>query len=156
MRTRSFDNLADRCFDRAGYSDGALGKEQAHFPQADRSNCAPTLDLCVTNFAHRGSREFAGSRNRPQQNVRIQQDHFSPSQSSMGVTGETMSPRISIFPARHPKILEGLSSGGTSLASGFPRLVISTGVRLVRTSSMTCKHRALNSPAAIVFIMVTS
>src|SRR5437879_8558840 len=82
----------------------------------------------------------------------VQQNHFKLSQSSRGVIGETISPTISIFPARRPRMSGGLSSGGTSLASGFPRLVISTGMRLVRTSSMTCRHRALNSPAAIVFI----
>jgi hypothetical protein len=34
--------------------------------------------------------------------------------------------------------------------------VMTTGVRVDLTSSITCRHRALNSPAAMVFILVTS
>src|SRR3989454_874800 len=45
------------------------------------------------------------------------------------------------------------SSGGTSFATGFPFLVMTTGVRYFLTSSITRRHRALNSPAGIVFMV---
>src|SRR5439155_911168 len=48
------------------------------------------------------------------------------------------------------------SSGGTSFATGFPFFVMTTGVRYFLTSSITRKHRALNSPAGIVFVFMVS
>jgi hypothetical protein len=47
-------------------------------------------------------------------------------------------------PAMQPKTSVAGSSGGTSLATGHPFLVITTGVRYFFTSSITRKHRALN------------
>src|SRR5271170_4457424 len=82
----------------------APGKQQGQLPKADRSDGAAAFSLRFANLAHRGAREFARTRHHPQQNVCVQQNHFSPSQSSSGVIGETTSPTISIFPARQPKI----------------------------------------------------
>src|SRR5205807_8580968 len=73
-------------------------------------------------------------------------------QCSNGVMGDTMSPRISILPLRLSNTRAAGSSGGTNLATGFPRLVITRGVRVFRTCSKSCKQCALNSPAGIVFI----
>src|SRR5437762_2029727 len=62
-----------------------------------------------------------------------------------------MLPVILTIPSRRP--IKGRSdfSAGTSFATGFPRLVITTGSRVLLTSSMTARQRALNSPAGIVF-----
>src|SRR2546430_3061914 len=68
-----------------------------------------------------------------------------------GRTGDSTSPRIFIVPAMQPNTSFLGSSGGTSFATGFPFLVMTTGVRYFLTSSITRRHRALNSPAGIVF-----
>src|SRR5881409_3229106 len=70
-----------------------------------------------------------------------------------GRTGDSTSPRIFIVPAMQPNTSFLGSSGGTSLAPGFPFLVMTTGVRYFLTSSITRRHRALNSPAGIVFMV---
>jgi hypothetical protein len=71
-----------------------------------------------------------------------------------GSTGDSTSPTILIFSAMHPKMVGFGSSGGTSLATGRPFLVIVTGVRYFLTSSITRRHLALNSPAGIVFMVL--
>src|SRR6185437_1662860 len=76
----------------------------------------------------------------------------STSHSSGGTTGDSMSPTISMTPLRQPKMSLGGVSGGTSLATGLPFLVIVTGSRVFCTSSITFKHRALNWAAGIVFM----
>ena len=43
---------------------------------------------------------------------------------------------------------------GTSLATGCPRLVITTGRLVAATSSSVCRQTSLNFPAARVFIWV--
>ena len=64
-----------------------------------------------------------------------------------------MSPIISMVPFMLPIKLAGLSTIGTSLATGRPRLVITTSFRCRCTSSSTERHFALNSPAAICVLM---
>ena len=49
------------------------------------------LDRCL--------REAAWIKRHPNEDVRVQENHLSASQSSRGVTGETMSPTIFAFPA---------------------------------------------------------
>src|SRR5438046_119472 len=49
-----------------------------------------------------------------------------------------------------PKASAGESSQGTSLATGFPRLVMTYSVRRSRTSFMSSRQRALNWPAGMV------
>src|SRR5580704_2278347 len=63
-----------------------------------------------------------------------------------------MSPTIFIVPESLPRKSSEGSSAGTSLATGRPFLVITTGSRVDWTSSMTLRHRALNCPAGIVFM----
>jgi hypothetical protein len=52
-----------------------------------------------------------------------------------------------------PKTSVAGASGGTSFATGLPFFVITTAVRYFLTSSITRRQRALNSPAAIVFMV---
>ena len=52
----------------------------------------------------------------------------------------------------HPNTSPAGVSGGTSLATGRPFLVITTGTRYFFTSSITRKQRALKTPAGIVFM----
>ncbi len=68
--------------------------------------------------------------------------------------GDAMSPTISIVPFMLPIKLEAWPPAGTSFATGLPRLVIKASVLDLCTSSSRSKHLALNSPAAI-FFMVT-
>jgi hypothetical protein len=63
-----------------------------------------------------------------------------------------MSPTILAVPAIHPKTSVAGASGGTSFATARPFFVMTTGVRYFFTSSITRRHRALNSPAGIVFM----
>src|SRR5438093_134475 len=49
-----------------------------------------------------------------------------------------------------PKASAGESSQGASLATGFPRLVMTYSVRRSRTSFMSSRQRALNWPAGMV------
>ena len=63
-----------------------------------------------------------------------------------------MSPTIRTIPSRRPMKSRPTSSAGTNLATGFPRLVITTGSRVLRTSSINARHRALNSLAGILFM----
>src|SRR5579872_5082150 len=82
----------------------------------------------------------------------VQENHRNASHSSGGTTGDSMSPTTWITPFRHPRMFRGGVSGGTSLATGLPFLVMTTGSRVFCTSSITFKQRALNCPAAIVFM----
>lgn len=64
-----------------------------------------------------------------------------------------MSPTISAVPAMQPNTFGEASSAGTSLATGTPFLVITTGSRRARTSSRTRRQCYLNCPAGIVFMV---
>jgi hypothetical protein len=68
-------------------------------------------------------------------------------------TGASISPTIRAVPAMQPNTSAAGASGGTSLATGRPFLVITTGVRYFLTSSITRRQRALNSPAGIVLMV---
>src|SRR5579863_3878213 len=63
-----------------------------------------------------------------------------------------MSPRTVTLPLRKPKMSSFSLLNGTSLATGLPRLVMTTGSRFDATSSMTLRQWTLNRPAGIVFI----
>jgi hypothetical protein len=146
------DDLANRRLDGARAAQPSSLEQPGQFPKTDRSHCAALIRLRSANCPRSCTGELTRSRDQPHQDMGVQKNHFKASQSSGGMSGETMSPRISIRPARQPKMSFGASSAGTSFATGLPRLVIRTGARVVRTLSITCKHRALNSPAPMVFI----
>src|SRR5437764_10395588 len=82
-----------------------------------------------------------------QQELHRHRIFFTPSKAP---TGPTMSPTISPESRMHPNqdwcVLE---VGGTTSATGFPRLVIRTGRRLLLTSSRTARQLALNLEIAI-------
>src|ERR671918_233066 len=72
------------------------------------------------------------------------------SHASAAATAASTSPTILAVPAMQPKTSLTGASGGTSFATVRPFLVITTGIRYFRTSSITRRHRALNSPAGMV------
>src|SRR5260370_4893708 len=88
----------------------------------------------------------------PAQNRGVEQYHRKDSQASGGSTGDSISPTIRMTPFSLPRNSREVLSAGTSLATGFPRLVITRGSLVERTSSMRVRQRALNSPAAIFFM----
>lgn len=63
-----------------------------------------------------------------------------------------MSPTIRKTPFNLPMNSRFEGSAGTSFATGLPRLVITMGSLVERTSSISVRQRALNSAAAIVFM----
>lgn len=67
----------------------------------------------------------------------------------------TVSPGSSQKPANSgniPQIPLPSPPGGTRRDTGFPRLVMTMGIPVLFTSSMSCKHLALNSPAEMVLV----
>src|SRR5205807_4362801 len=67
--------------------------------------------------------------------------------------GDSISPRIFTTPCNRPRNLADCSFIGTSFATGRPRLVINTGSRVARTSSMIARQCVLNWPAEISFML---
>lgn len=63
-----------------------------------------------------------------------------------------MSPTIRKTPFNLPMNSRFEGSAGTSFATGLPRLVITMGSLVERTSSISVRQCALNSAAAIVFM----
>jgi hypothetical protein len=93
-------------------------------------------------------------RNGPDQYQSVDPDHRVTSQSFAGITGDSMSPLISMRPTKQPKKL-GASGAGTRFATGRPFLVMTTGSLVAATSSMIFRHLALNSPAPTFFITIS-
>src|SRR5208282_6095638 len=84
----------------------------------------------------------------PKQNVRVQQDHFFlVTPHSTGI-GDSISPTARAFPAMNPKMSRFSPSNGTTLATGLPLLVITSGSPVASTASRSDRHWALNFPAA--------
>src|ERR1041385_612747 len=76
---------------------------------------------------------------------------FNASISFSSITGEIMSPSISISPAIEPihSVRSFMGEGATTSATGFPKRVIRTGFRVLRTRSKIDRHLALNSEIEI-------
>src|SRR5262249_45183755 len=92
----------------------------------------------------------------PEERMRVEQNQKNLPRLAFhfvaGSTGDSTSPTNSTVPAMHPKTSFVGSSTGTSLATGLPFFVMTTGVRYFLTSSITRRQRALNSPAGIFFM----
>lgn len=93
----------------------------------------------------RGATEVSGLANPPKPGVSIEHDHCSISQLSR--IGFTISPWNFTLPSR---FRDSRVSVGTTLAKGFPRLVMMSGWRVRATVSRSARQWALNSPAGIV------
>src|SRR5204863_6160284 len=156
------------------------GDQQRRLPQRNRRDREPARADRVRDRRRRRRREPPGLEAEPEPCVRIEEDHRIALRdrarlaflgdvrnraaqrsrnashfSSGGRSGDFTSPMIVAVPAMQPNTSRLGSSGGTSLATGLPFLVMTTGVRNFLTSSITRRHRALNSPAGIV-VMVSS
>src|SRR4030081_1473091 len=110
------------------------------------------MTASAADFRCGSAGELLGILNGPYQHVGVEQDHRKTSQASGGSMGDSISPTLRITPLSLPMNYFFASSAGTSLATGFPRLVITTGSRVLRTSSIKARQRALNSPAPILFM----
>src|ERR1700692_805329 len=89
----------------------------------------------------------------PNPDVRIEEKFqlFCASIESISITGETISPTMSIVPDMEPIQPRSSVSGdaGMTSASGFPRRVTRSGVFVLLTSSSKDRQLALNSEIAI-------
>src|SRR5437660_2826480 len=81
--------------------------------------------------------------------------HREASQSSQLPVGPTMSPMILPVPTMDPSCLPVAfpGEGGTTSATGLPKRVTRTGLRVLRTSSRMPRHLALNTEMAISFTL---
>src|SRR5207244_6630952 len=77
------------------------------------------------------------------------------SQSLSSLKGLTMSPTMRAVPAMHPSQFAGRlwGEGGRTSATGSPKRVTRTGLRVLRTCSRMPRHLALNSEMAISFTL---
>src|SRR5688572_30828888 len=157
-------------FGRALRHDTATSDEHRNLPQRDRSNGQPPTAHRLADGACCGSREAPRLEAQPQPRMRVEDDQRAvrrardgarrrgrralpvASHAAAAITGFSMSPTMRAVPAIQPKTSVAGPSGGTSLATARPFFVITTGVRYFFTSSMTRRHRALNSPAGMVFM----
>jgi hypothetical protein len=85
---------------------------------------------------YRGARRAPGRLSRGETILRPAAPHV-----PAATTGASRSPAIRAEPVMQPKMSVAGASGGMSLATGRPILVITTGVRYFRTSSITCGER---------------
>ncbi len=148
-----FEQKSKRGFNRAVNLHLPASYQHRKFPHRDRRDRQSPATARAPNCRGSLSRKLLRIVGRPGHHVRVEQNHRKPSQSSRGTTGDSISPTIFITPFSLPMKSSFLSSTGTSLAIGFPRFVITSGSRVERTSSMRARHRALNSPAAIFFMV---
>src|SRR5207248_1535264 len=79
-----------------------------------------------------------------------------PTRACQGGSAFHRSPVLNGLPTSFSTLPARLRCGvalaqGTSLATGLPRLVITTGVRVLATSSSTFRHTFLNLPAGMTF-----
>jgi hypothetical protein len=107
-------------------ADPAGGQQHRQLPHRDRGHGQPPGRAGATDGRLRVFGQPVGLGGQPHQSGGVEQDHHTL-QSAAGVTGSSMSPRISTTPARQPNTSRTASSGGTSLATGRPRLVMTTG-----------------------------
>src|SRR5208282_3037705 len=142
-----------RCvFDGTARPQRASREEKGQFPQGDVRNGDSIAGPGSSNCGSCRAGEPIFVSNQPYQHVGVEKNHRKTSQSSSGTAGDTMSPTISTSPFMQPNTSSGCASAGTNLATGRPLLVMTTGSRVERTSSMIFKHRALNCPAGTVFM----
>jgi hypothetical protein len=155
LHVRFFKGRANGGLNTARRPQSPVVIQQRKFPKRNRRNGEFPVLLRFAQLASRIPRQAARVGDHPDKDMGVKQDHFRASQSSAGTTGETMSPRISIFPFSESKAVVRNSSVGTNFAIGLPRFVMTTGVLVARTWSITCRHLALNLPAAMVFIVTS-
>jgi hypothetical protein len=107
-------------------------------------------------FVLHATRELLRLRQAPNPNVRVEEkfQFFRASIASMSMTGETISPTISILPDMEPIQLLSSAPGdaGMTSASALPRRVTRSGVFVLLTSSSNDRHFALNLEIAITRI----
>lgn len=127
-----------------------LAKNQS-FPHAHRRQ--PEFVAGLLQFPRDLPRKPLRFQQASQPDVRVEQQSHGrkASQSSSPEAGETMSPVICPVPARAPSQPEGRSGveGGTTSATGTPKRVTNTGLRVLRTRSRTAKQVALKLEMAI-------
>src|ERR1700740_1465663 len=80
----------------------------------------------------------------------IKQNHRFVISHSTGI-GDSISPTILTLPVMNPKMSLFSASAGTTLTTGAPRLVTTTGAPVACTCFMTARQCALNAPAGICF-----
>src|SRR2546430_3360221 len=155
--------------------------QPGHFQNADGSDGEPARLQGSIDGRSGSRRESPGARAEPKPRVGVEEDHRfalrdcgrrrfpsrrsdptcaahgrrAMSHSSKGgkMVVLSTSPMMVNRSAMQPNTPFLGASGGTSLATGLPFLVMTTGVRYFLTSSITRRHRALNSPAGIVFMV---
>src|ERR1700680_3878602 len=105
----------------------------------------PKFIAGIVDRSEQTARKTIGGQRVPQPNVGVQQQlHYrAASQSSSLEIGPTMSPMISAVPAIEPNPPERRFDlgGGVTWAIGTPNRVTSTGLRVLRTRSITDTYR---------------
>src|SRR5258708_11746995 len=128
--------------------------EKHRFPNAHRRQ--PELVLGIAQFPSDAATQPFRLTDAPIPDVSIQKQFHSRNafQSSKLPVGPTMSPRIFTEPAMLPSQLlrRGFGVGGTTSATGSPKRVTRTGMRVLRTCSRMPRHLALNSEMATSFM----
>src|ERR1039458_7895842 len=146
----SFDQQVERGFKRAVPANAAARQHGRKLPNGNGGNRDSSLSA---GAADRGSGR-TGKRfrivNRPEQDMRVQQNQNADSHSSGG--SASSSPTTSNTPFSLPMKSSFGSSMGTSFATGLPRFVITNGRLVERTSSISVRHWALNTAAGISFM----
>jgi hypothetical protein len=131
--------------------DSTFGLQQQNFPRAHGGQ--PQVVVLIFQFVLHAPRELLRLRQAPNPNVRVEEEFqfFKASIVSVSITGETISPTISMLPAIEPiQLLSSASqAAGMTSASGWPRRVTRIGVLVLLTSSSNDRHLALNLEIAI-------
>src|SRR5262249_4750717 len=120
---------ADGGIYRAVSLNAATSHKRRQFPECNCRYPNPASSLRIPDRIRGGARQAAPFTDHPHQNVGIEKNPRNDSQASGGSIGDSISPLILITPASRPIRSLFFRSGGTSLASGLPRFVISTGSR---------------------------
>src|SRR5690349_806818 len=134
-----------------------LAVQHESFPRANRRY--PKLIFFGRESLMRSGAEPLRAVQKPDPNMSVQEKLQSrrASMSSRSITGDTISPRISIEfridPKRAARSIDG--AAGMTSATGLPCRVMRSGFFVLRTCSSKARHLALNSEMGISSTAIT-
>src|ERR1700687_65070 len=121
------------------------------FPQRNRGNGDAARSGSPADGPAGLFGQFCRFSRKPYQYICIEQNHRFVTSHSTGI-GDSISPTILTLPDMNPKMSLFSASAGTTLTTGAPRLVTTTGSPVACTCFMTVRQCALNAPAGICFM----
>lgn len=131
--------------------DAAVFDQPGDLPEADGGKKKRACFSRGDDLFTAGRGELFRREQHPDEDVGVEQDHSTPQSLAEAVV--SMSPTMRAEPRSAPKRSSVVT--GTSFATGFPCLVMTTGAPLCATWSMTARHWALNWAAGMARMVVS-